>query len=284
MQTLIPAYRQPLQFQPLSSASIASREANPTVIEPENAAQSVSNVSSTRQRSEESHTYDDPRKQAAKQQQNTDNQDRELAEQLQIRELAARDREVRAHEQAHAAVGGQYASAPRYQFQRGPDGVNYAVGGEVSISTGPVAGNPQATIEKAQVVRRAALAPAEPSPQDRRVAAEATNIELNARAELAQQQQEERVSQAEERTASADSGKEHSASLATPLQENPSGVPDGDSTVAAETHQTQPGSVVENLSQIGSAIERLSEALEQRIMSSQILQGSSSGQLINDIA
>ncbi len=109
-------------------------------------------------------------------------------EQEEIRELAARDREVRSHEQAHAAVGGRYAGSPVYEFVRGPDGVSYAVGGEVSISTSPVAGDPEATIIKAQQIRRAANAPAEPSAQDRRVAAEAALMEAEARAELRQEQ------------------------------------------------------------------------------------------------
>ncbi|MGH1470829.1 MAG: putative metalloprotease CJM1_0395 family protein [Cellvibrionaceae bacterium] len=112
-------------------------------------------------------------------------------DQKMIQELSARDREVRAHERAHAAVGGQHAGAPTYTYQRGPDGVSYAVGGEVSISTSKVAGNPQATIEKAQQVRRAALAPAEPSPQDRRVAASATQMESEARQELIVLQQKQ---------------------------------------------------------------------------------------------
>lgn len=119
-------------------------------------------------------------------------------EQQQIQQLAARDREVRNHERAHAAVGGQYAGAPQYQYQRGPDGVNYAVSGEVSISTGGVSGDPQATIEKAQVIRRAALAPAEPSAQDRKVAAQATQMEAQARVELADMQREERLAEQEE--------------------------------------------------------------------------------------
>ena len=115
-----------------------------------------------------------------------------------INELAARDREVRAHEQAHAAVGGQYAGAPKYQFERGPDGVSYAVAGEVSIDVGR-AGTPQATIDKAQTVRRAALAPAEPSPQDRRVAAQATQLEAEARRDMRIEQVEQRKAELEER-------------------------------------------------------------------------------------
>lgn len=114
-------------------------------------------------------------------------QNREKQEQLEISELAARDREVRAHEQAHMAAGGQYAGAATYEFKRGPDGVNYAVGGEVPISTGKEA-TPEATLRKAQIIRRAALAPAEPSPQDRSVAAAASQMESEARAEIAQAQ------------------------------------------------------------------------------------------------
>lgn len=103
----------------------------------------------------------------------------------QLADLKARDREVRAHEAAHQAVGGQYAGAISYVYERGPDGAQYAVGGEVSIDTAPVDGDPQATIEKMRTVRAAALAPAEPSPQDRAVAAQAMQLMLQAQAELA---------------------------------------------------------------------------------------------------
>lgn len=113
-----------------------------------------------------------------------------LEEQAEIRELAARDREVRMHEQAHAAIGGQHAGAPRYQYERGPDGVNYAVAGEVPIDTSSVPNDPRATIEKAQQLRRAAFAPLEPSNTDRRVAAKAARMEAEARAELRQEELE----------------------------------------------------------------------------------------------
>jgi hypothetical protein len=101
-----------------------------------------------------------------------------------IRSLSQRDREVQAHENAHSAVGGQYAGSANYTYQRGPDGVNYAVGGEVPIDVGVIQGNPQATLEKMQLVQRAALAPAEPSSQDRKVAAIAAQQANQARAEI----------------------------------------------------------------------------------------------------
>ncbi len=107
-------------------------------------------------------------------------------EQRELRELRARDREVRAHEAAHAAAAGGLArGAPSYSYVRGPDGRQYAVGGEVRIDTGAIAGDPRATLEKAQQIRRAALAPGEPSPQDRAVAAAAAQMAAEARAELA---------------------------------------------------------------------------------------------------
>lgn len=108
----------------------------------------------------------------------------EETELQELADLKARDREVRSHEAAHQAVGGQYAGSISYVYERGPDGAQYAVGGEVSIDTSPVQGDPQATIEKMRVVRAAALAPAEPSPQDRAVAAEAMQLMLQARSEL----------------------------------------------------------------------------------------------------
>lgn len=113
-------------------------------------------------------------------------------ERQQVRELQRTDAEIRRHEQAHANVGGPYAGAPRYQYVTGPDGKQYAVSGQVSIDASPIPNNPEATIQKLRVVQRAALAPAEPSSQDRQVAATAQRGILEARQELAQDIAEER--------------------------------------------------------------------------------------------
>ena len=67
--------------------------------------------------------------------------------------------------------------------EKGPDGKDYAVGGEVQISTSEES-EPEQTITKMQQVRRAALAPAEPSSQDYSVARKAQQKEMEARAEL----------------------------------------------------------------------------------------------------
>lgn len=142
-------------------------------------------------------------------------EDQALVEQLQ-----KRDREVRLHEQAHQSAGGRYAGSADYEYQRGPDGRNYAVGGEVSIDAGST-GNPAETLQKAKQIRAAALAPAQPSAQDRRVAAEAGQMiadaqqqlraeeqaaakaELNARNEALKKKAEEREAANAEQTAKA---------------------------------------------------------------------------------
>lgn len=117
-------------------------------------------------------------------------QNGELTEEEQkvVQKLKERDREVKAHEQAHlAAAGGLAKGGPSYTYQVGPDGGQYAVGGEVQIELSG-GSTPQETIAKMQQVRRAALAPAEPSGQDISVANAATKIEAEARAQLREQQ------------------------------------------------------------------------------------------------
>ena len=120
------------------------------------------------------------------------------AERQVVSDLRARDAEVRRHEEAHARVGGQYAGQPSYSYQTGPDGKRYAIGGEVPIDVSEVPGDPEATIDKMVVVKRAALAPAEPSGQDRRVAAYADAKRLAAQAELNAQRLEEQAARLEE--------------------------------------------------------------------------------------
>ncbi len=114
----------------------------------------------------------------------SDSLDNDVQQERIINELQRRDKEVRSHELAHAAVGGSFTGAPNYSFKTGPDGQKYAVGGEVSVDLSTVAGNPTATIAKMQKVHAAALAPANPSVQDTQVAASAIQIILQAQSEL----------------------------------------------------------------------------------------------------
>lgn len=127
-------------------------------------------------------------------------------EQQEVRKLQQRDREVRAHEAAHLAAGGAHVRGGiQFDHERGPDGRMYAVGGEVSIDSSPVPNDPEATLRKANQVRAAALAPADPSPQDRAVAADAAAMASEARSEMLQESREETKEQA----AKAAGGNEH---------------------------------------------------------------------------
>lgn len=98
-------------------------------------------------------------------------------EKKDIENLQKTDKKVRAHEQAHLAAGaGLVRGGASFEYTRGPDGKMYAVGGEVKIDISPVSGKPDETIRKMQRVIAAALAPVDPSPQDRAVATIARNI------------------------------------------------------------------------------------------------------------
>lgn len=117
-------------------------------------------------------------------------------ERQEVSELKQRDAEVKAHEAAHlAAAGGLARGGASYEYQEGPDGNRYAVGGEVTIDTSSVKGDPESTLAKAKQIRNAALAPANPSSQDYMVAAKANQMETQARKELAEQQQTSQDSQ-----------------------------------------------------------------------------------------
>ncbi len=120
----------------------------------------------------------------------TNNEQLTSEEQRQVEKLKERDREVRAHEQAHAAAAGNAAtSGPHFEYETGPDGKRYAIGGEVNISIRE-GDTPEETIRNAEQARRAALAPADPSAQDRSVAAAASAMANEARRELLEEKME----------------------------------------------------------------------------------------------
>jgi len=107
-----------------------------------------------------------------------------------IQQLKRVEQKVIAHELAHKSVAGELAGFVHYKYKIGPDGKKYIVGGEVDIQI-KEGKTPEETIKIAQKIKAAALAPADPSPQDLRVAARATIMEMQARIELYKKQFEE---------------------------------------------------------------------------------------------
>ncbi|ECR2139060.1 hypothetical protein F0O43_00835 [Campylobacter coli] len=115
----------------------------------------------------------------------------------QVRELQSIDRNVKAHEAAHQAAGGGLAGAASFTYTRGPDNQMYATAGEVPISM-QKGNTPEETIANARQVVAAAMAPADPSPQDYKVAANALKMEFEARAEATKLKAQEAQEKKEE--------------------------------------------------------------------------------------
>ncbi len=106
-------------------------------------------------------------------------------ERKELEELRKRDQEVRAHEQAHAAALGAYkAGGITLSYETGPDGRQYAVSGETPVDLSEES-TPEKTIQKMEVIKRAAYAPTDPSAADHQIAAQATQIAAQARTEIA---------------------------------------------------------------------------------------------------
>ncbi|ENU5519920.1 putative metalloprotease CJM1_0395 family protein, partial [Campylobacter coli] len=124
----------------------------------------------------------------------------------QVRELQSIDRNVKAHEAAHQAAGGGLAGAASFSYTRGPDNQMYATAGEVPIRM-QKGRTPEETIANARQVVAAAMAPADPSPQDYKVAANALKMEFEARAEatkLKAQEAQEKKEENEEKQENLD--------------------------------------------------------------------------------
>lgn len=123
--------------------------------------------------------------------------------QSQIHGLEMTEQEVIAHENAHKSVGGDLTGPVAYTYTEGPDNERYINGGEVSINAKEGATDEE-TLRILERVKAAALASAEPSPQDLRVAASATAQIQQTRAEIARDRYEEFVTDEEEPFADVD--------------------------------------------------------------------------------
>ena len=108
----------------------------------------------------------------------------------QVDELKKIEREVIAHEAAHQAAAGEFGGGVSYSYTQGPDGKSYITGGEVPIKL-KQGSTPEETLRNMQQVQQAANAPADPSGQDRSVAARAAALAAKARAQIARENKED---------------------------------------------------------------------------------------------
>lgn len=167
---------------------------------------------------------------------------------------------MKAHEHAHATVGGQYAQSPSFKYEKGADGQRYATDGEVQIDVSIIPGDPIATINKMKQVYAAAMAPVDPSSADIRVAAEALKKMNEARTKLAEERQQQIVDQ---QTTETLIGAEAQIEGLPPLKERQiqvTGEVDAQGNIAAP--QDEPSSPVTDV------IDKIKQAITAQIASS----------------
>lgn len=184
-----------------------------------------------------------------------------------LRELKTRDLEVRSHEQAHMSRGGGHTGSASFTYQMGPDGERYAVGGEVPVDLSEE-GSPEATLDKMEQVRQAALAPAEPSSQDRQVAAQAGQIAARAMNELAEEKRAQQEQALKVREAEAAKAKEE-LEKAKKEQEK----------ADEKTQNDEATSTAERFAEYNARTQRINQTLLELSMPHQ----PSAGQLLNQL-
>ena len=146
--------------------------------------------------------YNTEQQSSSDSEENSGNTEEELTQQekQEVSELKMTDSEVRAHENAHkAAAAGLTTSAPNYEYETGPDGKKYAVAGDVNVSY-KHSDDPEVNLRNAQQLKASALAPADPSSQDRKVAAQADREIAQARQDILEEQRQ--MSEEEEESSS----------------------------------------------------------------------------------
>lgn len=181
-------------------------------------------------------------------------------ESRELESLKQTDRNVRAHEQAHVIAGGSLVrGAASFGYATGPDGKLYAVSGEVSIDSSPVRDDPAATVRKMIQVTKAALAPAQPSGQDRSVASAAMQTQVDAQREVTQQATEKTQGKDSESAgtspaATSETKKSNAESKASGSPDEPgeAAAPQGGSSISSSI--TRSGSSTS--SSIGSSISQ----------------------------
>ncbi len=101
-----------------------------------------------------------------------------------IDQLISRDKEVRVHEASHS-INPELIKIGSAQFDYtiGPDGKAYATGGKVTLSTG-ISRTPEEALSKAGALKKAAMAPGEPSSQDFQALNAAIAMEFESRNQI----------------------------------------------------------------------------------------------------
>ncbi|MSP67671.1 MAG: hypothetical protein EXQ96_06170 [Alphaproteobacteria bacterium] len=93
-----------------------------------------------------------------------------------VQSLEDRDRDVRLHEEAHFEAGSPFTSLPEYFTVTGPDGRSYAISGVTPMDSSLALRDKEEVLQKLNTLRRAALAPRQPSSHDLQLAREIERV------------------------------------------------------------------------------------------------------------
>jgi len=110
-----------------------------------------------------------------------DNNDAKIAREIQRADNW--EASVVQHERSHMQTGGEFAGAATYVYGKGADGKTYITGGEVSMKV-PAGGDLERLSYALERVKRAAMSPANPSPQDMMTAAMASTRQASVNQEI----------------------------------------------------------------------------------------------------
>ena len=88
-----------------------------------------------------------------------------------LQKFKKQDAEIKSHEQIHASIG-QTTTPISYNYQQGPDGKMYAVGGSVRLDTS-MPSDPKAAAFKLDMLQRAASGPSDVSGADVAISSQA---------------------------------------------------------------------------------------------------------------
>lgn len=101
-----------------------------------------------------------------------------------VASMERKDRAVRAEEYAKAARLGQHGrGSPRFKFETGPNGHRYATEGQLAVNTRE-GSTPEVSIRKARAIKSASLTVGKVTTTDRKMAAQALLLEMQARSKI----------------------------------------------------------------------------------------------------
>ena len=89
--------------------------------------------------------------------------------QFEVSELKEHESSIVSHVQAHISSGGTIVSLPSYVYTTSKSGIRFISSGDVTFKMFKITEHQSTQLDRAKTIEKAALAPINPTPQDRSV-------------------------------------------------------------------------------------------------------------------